>query len=528
MATIVLDKDKVVELIRSYRPDATQIKVAGGNSGVLIRCPFHNDSKPSYTFTIETGRGGCFSCRNKSSFEELIASFEQISLADATKKAAHCYKSVKQKAASKVTAIDISHAQVQEWQKDLVSNLKLTALLKKWGWTNEVVDRFKLGSSDGRLVIPMFEKEDLIGLKFYTPGGQIKYQNHPGSVQCCWPLENLGNNVVYLVEGEKDCLTMISAGFNAVTFTGGAGSVATAYIRFFAGKTVYIIYDIDEAGRKGAVKVANSLGFAARKTHIVELPLDGVPKGDLTDAYEKDPENFVDYINNLCAHTDEYTAPSIRSRVVIPSDVYKTYLEDIVRVKMFYKRVNIKVRVVNRALHETTIVPKDVVITCNKDYKDGVCGTCPAYFAVEGLTLHIKPEYPELMSMVGNNVKVQRSAIQNMSGVIEGCPKFKIEQCSHQALYPLVMIPAIEADKTKHDYSMVTAWALDVPAKENIDYDIEGVVLANPETQKLELICYRMTEDEASIDSFELTEELVERLKVFQCNPPPLPQLQTS
>lgn len=519
MATRVLAWDKVVELLRRYRPSLEIVKVGGGSNGIQLLCPFHTDTKPSFVFHLNKGRGQCYSCKKNANFEELVAALEQGNPADANKIASACYHKVTAPAGPrKVSRIDVSTAQLELWHTELVTDTKLQVLMKRWGWSGEVIDRYQLGSSEGKLVIPMFEGDDLVGLKYYAPGSTtIKYQNSPGSAQCCWPLENLKDDVVYLVEGEKDCLTMLSAGFNAVTFTAGAGAVPKDYIRYFAGKTVYIIYDLDEAGRKGAVNVANTLNHASKKIFIVDLPLDGIPKGDLTDAYVNAPEDFVEYIDNLCAHTDEYQAPAAVSRVTVPVEVVRTYLEDIVPHKLFYRRVNMKVRLISNSQHETTIVPKDVLLTCNRDFKEGLCQQCPAYFKTEGLNLHVKPEYPELMSMVGNNLKVQRAAIQSMTGVIETCPKFKIEQKSHQALYPVVVIPAIEADKKSHTYGMVEAWALDIPSQENEDYDVEGVVLANPETQHMELILYRMTKDAASIDSFELTDDMIERLKVFQC-----------
>lgn len=530
MATRVLEWGKVVELLRRYRPSLEIVKVGGGGRGIQFLCPYHNDTKPSFIFNTNNGKGTCFSCRANTKFEQLVATLERCPPNDALKIANTCYHRITAPTGPrKASKIDVSTAQVDEWHVALATDTKLQVLMKKWGWDPETVERFQLGSSEGRLVIPMFEGEDLVGLKYYSPGAStVKYQNAPGSAQCAWPLENLKDEVVYLVEGEKDCLTMLSAGFNAITFTTGAGGVPKDYIRFFAGKTVYIIYDIDEVGRKGAVTVANTLNHAAKKILIVDLPLEGIPKGDLTDAYMNSPEDFVAFIEHICEHTDEYQAPAAVSRVTVPVEVVKTYLEDIVPHRLFYRRVNMKVRLISNSQHETTIVPKDVVLTCNRDYKDGLCQQCPAYFKTEGLNLYVKPEYPELMSMVGNNLKVQRAAIQSMTGVIEGCPKFKIEQKTHQALYPVVIIPAIEADKKSHNYSMVEAWALDIPSQENEDYDVEGVVLANPETQKMELVLYRMTQDAASIDSFELTDVMIERLKIFQCAAPLLNTLVAS
>lgn len=518
MSTKVLDKDKVLELLRRYRPGLVVDKAGAGRPLYRFLCPFHNDTNPSFSHSLHTNRGFCYACRNGATTIELLMRFENCSLKHAEALFEACKRFVNNDpTAVRAKNIDVSIAQIQAWQTDLVTDTKLQVLMKKWGWDAPTIEKYMLGSSDGRLAIPMFEQEHLVGLKYYDPGNKtMKYQNTNGSAQCCWPLDNLREDVVYLVEGEKDCLTMLSAGFNAVTFTTGAGGVPKEYIKYFAGKTVYIIYDIDEVGRSGAVTTAKILNYATKNIYIVELPLEGVPKGDLTDAYMEDPSQFVDYINELVANTTKYEAPAAVNRIAIPAEVVKTYLEAIVPKKLFYRRVNMKVRVVGRAQGETVIVPRDVKVSCNKDHKEHLCQQCPLFYVQEGMHLHVKPEYPELMSMVGNNLKVQRAAIQSMVEVIEGCPKFKIEQNTHQALYRVTIIPSIEADKNSHNYELVDAWVLDVTCKDNIDYDVEAVVLANPDTQRRELVCYRMTEDAESIDSFELDEKLMEALKIFQ------------
>lgn len=525
MATRVLDSTKVIELLRKYRPTLEQSGAAGGIN-ISMKCPFHPDTHPSFTFNIAYNIGRCFSCQARANLTKLIAKFENIDEEQSQKLVSPCLKTITQPAITrKKSVIDISEAQIAEWCVSLETDVNLQKHMAKWGWNQDIQKKYQLGSSEGRLTIPIYEGPDLIGLKFYAPGksGQ-RYQNAPNTTPSCWPIDNLRHDVVYLVEGEKDCLTMLSAGFNAVSFTAGAGQVPMSYVKYFAGKDVYIIYDIDEAGRNGAAKAAKILNFAARRVFIVDLPIEGIPKGDITDAYMNDPANFSTLIHGLCEHTDVYVAPEANARVEIPPEIVRTYLEDIVSNKMFYKRINMKVRVVNNAQHETMLVPKDVILSCNKDFKEQICAACPAFFQNEGMCLNIKPEYPELMSIVGNNTKVQRAAIQSMLGTEVGCPKCQIVQKSHQAIYPIVIIPAIEADKKKHNYSLVTAWALNIPAQENEDYDVEGVVLANPETQKLEIILYRMTKDESSLDNFELTEDMIRQLEVFKCLHPPLLQ----
>jgi len=163
------------------------------------------------------------------------------------------------------------------------------------------------------------------------------------------------------------------------------------------------------------------------------------------------------------------------------------------------------------------MLPKDVVLSCSKDYKDAVCASCPLMFADSGISMFIKPEYPEILAIVGNNTKKMKEALRGLCEIAQGCPRFVVEFKEFQAMYPIVMIPSVEADKTSHDYAMVGGWALDVPSKENEDYSVEAVVLSNPESQKLEIVCYKMDKDQTSLDDFELTPEMMNNLRIFQC-----------
>lgn len=521
MATRVIDNARLVSVLKKYRPAITIINGVGGTTSFKTNCPWHSDTNPSFTYTPSRDHGFCHSCQATGTIVQVIASLENCSETQARKilDDAECYKSISKEDAPKTqSTVDVSHAQIMEWQAALTTNIDLQTRMKKWGWTPEIIQKYLLGCSEGRMVIPMFERETLVNVKFYSPGSKVnKYQNMANAHQSCWPIENLDADTVFIVEGEKDCLTMLSAGFNTVTFTGGAASIPRTYLKYFHHKTVIIIYDVDEAGRKGAVEVAKALGRISEKTIIVDIPYEELPaKGDITDLYERFPEDFANRIEGYVRNSDVFVAPSSQSRIAIPAEEISTYLEDIVRKKLFYRRVKIKTRVVSHAMNKTFIIPSEVQMQCNRDYKESICSSCGLYYEKEGMAVSIKPDQPEIMSMISNNTKIQREAIRSMCDIAEKCPRFKIEFKKHQSLYPIVMIPAIEAEKKRHDYSLVEAWALDIPAEENEDYDVAAVVLANPESQAMELICYEMKKDNASLDDFELSPEFVESLKIFQ------------
>jgi len=90
---------------------------------------------------------------------------------------------------------------------------------------------------------------------------------------------------VWIVEGEKDVLTLEAHGLIATCNHGGAGSWHECHAEWLRGRKCVILPDNDEAGRNHANKVAASLAGRAEVIKIVELA--GLEeKGDVTDWLE--------------------------------------------------------------------------------------------------------------------------------------------------------------------------------------------------------------------------------------------------
>lgn len=87
---------------------------------------------------------------------------------------------------------------------------------------------------------------------------------------------------VCLVEGEKDCDGLAKLGFVTSTSPGGACKWRDEYNQFFDGRSVAILPDNDDAGRKHAQQIARALHSVAQRVVVVELP-DLPPKGDVSD-----------------------------------------------------------------------------------------------------------------------------------------------------------------------------------------------------------------------------------------------------
>lgn len=87
---------------------------------------------------------------------------------------------------------------------------------------------------------------------------------------------------VVVAEGEKDCESLARVGVLATCNAGGAGKWTAGHSAFLRGRRVVVLPDNDDAGRKHAQQVAQSLQGIAESVRIVELA--GLPdKGDVSD-----------------------------------------------------------------------------------------------------------------------------------------------------------------------------------------------------------------------------------------------------
>jgi archaellum biogenesis ATPase FlaH len=115
---------------------------------------------------------------------------------------------------------------------------------------------------------------------------QGKYVTPPGAKTRLFNTDALlGNEEVVLTEGEFDALVLEQMGYNAVASPGSNVWQDSWNGYFDEARVVYVVFDPDEPGKKGAAKIRDNLG---NKAKIVELPLDG--PGDLKDV---DPSAMV-------------------------------------------------------------------------------------------------------------------------------------------------------------------------------------------------------------------------------------------
>lgn len=107
-------------------------------------------------------------------------------------------------------------------------------------------------------------------------------------------LENYNGNIdkpVLIVEGEKtaEAAKRLFPDYWVTTWLGGCGQVKKARIKFLSGRSIYLLPDNDEPGRKAMRKMSLRLKELDCKVHIVEIPEELFPKGwDVADEFPAD------------------------------------------------------------------------------------------------------------------------------------------------------------------------------------------------------------------------------------------------
>ena len=112
---------------------------------------------------------------------------------------------------------------------------------------------------------------------------------------------------VLLCEGEWDAMRAYADGFPVATGTGGASTWRAAWSSILAGREVAIVYDVDQAGRQGAEKVASALLATDSIVRVVALPLPG--DGDSKDLSDYRQSRTAGDLQELIDKTSSRTSP---------------------------------------------------------------------------------------------------------------------------------------------------------------------------------------------------------------------------
>ena len=267
-----------------------------------ICCPFpHRDNaghefyetNPSCSVKLDDGPNGgvfnCFACGRHGSISEMVA--ELLGCRNPKKM---------EQLAQRAMKLPSSYQE---------NNDSAYLLGRSLGFSDKVMKEVNIGTVDNicdpHIVYPVMFGDYYTDLRIYNPKNKPKVlsQQHAIAGQII-PWSALDGPVIVICEGEKDMMMARTHGLNACTLTGGAGTLCL-YPALFKGKRIRICYDNDDAGRKGAVQLANQLlPYAAEVKVITAFHAYVGEKGDIYDFLSN---NSVEILKEQMRKTPIYT-----------------------------------------------------------------------------------------------------------------------------------------------------------------------------------------------------------------------------
>ncbi|HEU0204306.1 MAG TPA: DNA primase [Burkholderiaceae bacterium] len=314
--------------------EAAGIDLRSGGKDLLGRCPFHADAEPSLVVTPAKNLWHCFGCgigggpidwvmkKNAVSFRHAVELLRADPSLAAGADAAPVKQSRQRKLAAPV-ALDAGEQQMLDqvidfYHQTLLASPEALGYLDKRGIAErEAIERFRLGFANrtlgyrlpakqvkagaemrgrlqkigllresghehfnGCLVIPIFDEAghvtEVYGRKITEGVNPPLHLYLPDPHRGVWNVQGLvGQHEVILCEALIDALTFWCAGYHNVTAAYGVEGFTDDHIAAFQRHgigRVLIAFDRDEAGDRGAVKVAERLIAAGFECYRVLFP----------------------------------------------------------------------------------------------------------------------------------------------------------------------------------------------------------------------------------------------------------------
>lgn len=258
--------------------------VKGGNGQYSARCPAHDDHHASLSISI--GKDG----------KILLNCF------------AGCEK------ANIVDALGLT-------MKDLFPNSTPEQAFP----SREIVATYRYINADGELIGEKLRRADKSFTWRYPVGNGWDYHKPKNIVPYNLPqVLKPENEIVFLVEGEKDVDSMCSIGLTATCSPDGAGKGKWRkdFTKWFKGKHVFIIQDNDDVGKAYAQEEAASIKDVARSVKVLDLAeiWPGLPKGgDASDLiHHIGADQAKHAISELAVSAPEWTPEQAASKFLTP------------------------------------------------------------------------------------------------------------------------------------------------------------------------------------------------------------------
>jgi hypothetical protein len=501
-------------------------------------CPLHNESRPSASINFDKGVFACMapSCIGGTSLRQLKAMVLAKEADDNADVAAYNPFAdndgnvIDIKTRSKVSSAEptkvrpVTEGLVRAWCRGMAEEETARARFKtKRGLTDVTIKEFEIGYNIGKraYTIPIRDASGtLVNVRSYMPDDDAaqKMANWPGlgSPPRLYPFAVLQDSeTILVVEGELDALIAIQNGFPAVSGTGGAGRWSVDWSKLFEGKKVYFSYDNDAEGRIGAKKAAASVAKYASEVYILDPLLPDENKSDITDYFTAGgtPEG----LREVMAHATPYAAVARDQAATVGATPATVEVIGSMDSTTNGKPLEMTVTVIGKK-NPTYSFPRKAELSCTMD-AGPKCKNCVMLLSHEGDTdIEVAPRDVETLARFIDAPEDGRVEVARGMIGAQKCNRLKMKVTEPQSVEELFVANSIEHRNTDaSDYTqrrMYNVGAHDTPT--NSVARLEGTTWPNVKNSRNEFFSWSLEPATTSIDSFVMTPEIAQQLRIFQ------------
>jgi hypothetical protein len=252
------------------------IKNIGGEEYQAL-CPFHDDTKPSFSFNNANGRYYCHGCNKKGNIFHFYGKINSLDTSRNFKKILYGI----------CDDFGISHEPVK----------------------SKIVKYYDYQDETGKMLFQVCRKEPKAFSQRRPDGKGGWTWDLKGVQRVLYQLPAvIAASEVVIVEGEKDADNLTELGFTTTTCPMGAKKWRDEYNESLKGKDVVLIPDNDNEGREHMARVGASLNGYAKSLKLLQLP--NLPsKGDVSDFIQTidNPEDTAEQLAILIEKAPPYT-----------------------------------------------------------------------------------------------------------------------------------------------------------------------------------------------------------------------------
>ena len=483
----------------------------------MVCCPFPHttdsglttyDNNPSLGINIEKGVFHCLGCGVAGSEISFASKLLNISYNDAS------------------ILLDILKSPVeteQAWaiaQKNLWENSQETVnLCHTLGFSDKVLKELNVGYDRRRIAFPVTIFGKIVDVCGYMPNGEPKLKRRAESKSgFIIPYDLWVNNTknTIICAGEKDMAVCRSkTSLNAISITGGEGSVPDLFLSQFKDRVVYIVYDNDDAGRSGARKLAMYIKKYASKVHVVDLSQTCTDKGgDVWDyfmVYNKTKQDFVQLLKDTPEFSDEdYKVEKNKETPMVS-------IAEACHPKLIGKMVRSNVQVV-AVIENQFALP--VVITAEKKKQSSDDKANTMNVGDRRTWILNNSNLSDIFYLIDNALK-EDIIKQNIKSRLLRIPikeyGVRVKEEARQTVYRSLVTDIVTGENDDIVPQEMTAYSLGSKLENGKKYCITYSIIPNPQDgQRLLMVITEVEESDDFINNFKITDEKKELLSVFQ------------